>query len=207
MRKLCVEILRHKKVGYGDDKNEIRGILFDGAALWEEYLNVVLNRAGAKLTHPNNRSKSRKTKYFLFRDENQKGYREVIPDFLLNVQQEDMRADAVLDAKYKYSYEGQYDSFKDDSFQLLSYMMRFDSKRGALLYPDRPGNKDGKAQNLVKYTLWRDPEIQAYKISFNVPKYDDGEDFPAFKKKMEDAEKAFVKTISDNLLPAHKPES
>lgn len=39
---LCLQILRMEEVKYGEDDNEIHGLLFDGAWLWEEYINMLL---------------------------------------------------------------------------------------------------------------------------------------------------------------------
>lgn len=39
---LCLQILRMEEVKYGEDDNEIHGLLFDGAWLWEEYINTLL---------------------------------------------------------------------------------------------------------------------------------------------------------------------
>lgn len=58
LRKLCLAILTNKKLSYGEDSdNMIAGILFDGASLWEEYLNTIMQeKFGERLLHPNNRS-------------------------------------------------------------------------------------------------------------------------------------------------------
>ena len=53
LQKLCLSILRHKKIGFGNAKNKVYGILFDGAWLWEEYLATVLVPAGFR--QPRNR--------------------------------------------------------------------------------------------------------------------------------------------------------
>ena len=54
LQNLCLSILRHKKIGYGNSKNKAYGILFDGAWLWEEYLATILVPAGFK--HPRNKA-------------------------------------------------------------------------------------------------------------------------------------------------------
>ena len=50
---LCLQILRMEEVKYGETDEEICGILFDGAWLWEEYLNTILQKEGFK--HPENK--------------------------------------------------------------------------------------------------------------------------------------------------------
>lgn len=53
LQKLCLRILRHEKIKYGQQENPIHGILFDAAYLWEEYLATILTKQG--FTHPNNK--------------------------------------------------------------------------------------------------------------------------------------------------------
>ena len=53
LQKLCLKILSHERLRYGQNKDEIYGILFDVSWLWEEYLNTLLVPLGFK--HPNNR--------------------------------------------------------------------------------------------------------------------------------------------------------
>ena len=53
LQELCLKILSHERLRYGQDKDEIYGILFDVSWLWEEYLNTLLTPLGFK--HPDNR--------------------------------------------------------------------------------------------------------------------------------------------------------
>lgn len=53
LQKLCLQILRQEEIKYGIDSDKVYGILFDGAWLWEEYLNTLLSNAGFK--HPENK--------------------------------------------------------------------------------------------------------------------------------------------------------
>lgn len=80
-----------EEVKYGETDEEICGILFDGAWLWEEYLNTILQKEGFK--HPEN--KKHKGGIYLFEDHSGIRY----PDFY--------KDGIVLDAKYKRfeSYE------------------------------------------------------------------------------------------------------
>ena len=41
LQKICLQILRHESLKYGHEKDKVYGILFDGAWLWEEYLNKI----------------------------------------------------------------------------------------------------------------------------------------------------------------------
>ena len=64
LQRLCLQILRHEEMKYGRDDEQIYGILFDGAWLWEEYLNTILRDCGFK--HPQN--KLSKGRIYLFKD-------------------------------------------------------------------------------------------------------------------------------------------
>ena len=43
LQTLCLQILRMEEVKYGESSDEICGILFDGAWLWEEYVNTIVS--------------------------------------------------------------------------------------------------------------------------------------------------------------------
>ena len=62
-----------EEVKYGESSDEICGILFDGAWLWEEYVNTILSNHGFK--HPEN--KLHKGGIYLFDDHSGIRY----PDF------------------------------------------------------------------------------------------------------------------------------
>jgi 5-methylcytosine-specific restriction endonuclease McrBC regulatory subunit McrC len=61
LQKLCLQILQHQKHKIGSGVSEIYGILFDGAWLWEEYINSLICD---KFYHPMN--KENKGKQWLF---------------------------------------------------------------------------------------------------------------------------------------------
>lgn len=118
--RLCLQILKNEEMKYGSDDDEIHGILFDGAWLWEEYLNTILTLIGIK--HPKNREN--KGGFPLFK--NRKAWR--YPDFYAD--------DVVLDAKYKT-----YDSINveevspGDLAQIISYMYVQQAHAGMVLSP------------------------------------------------------------------------
>ena len=166
----------------------IAGILFDGASLWEEYLNVIMQeKFGECLLHPNNRNGFGRQYFF-------KGTSgEIFPDFLLNanpVSGNVMTAEQVLDAKYRNNVLDS-DVYK----QMLSYMFRFDSKIGKLLYPvsSKDCDKDeGKAKVLK---LRRDFNIVLETIPFFIPDYSEKSEFELFVKDMENAETEFIERV------------
>lgn len=121
LQTLCLQILRMDEVKYGETDDEICGILFDGAWLWEEYINTILGNVG--FTHPQN--KLRKGGIYLFEDQSGLRY----PDFY--------KEDMVLDAKYKRldSYDKVSKIQRDDIHQIVTYMSRLHARRGGFIAP------------------------------------------------------------------------
>ena len=119
LQKLCLQILRHEEIKYGHDEDEIYGVLFDGAWLWEEYLNTFLKEKGYK--HPQNRIGKGGRRIFT------DGYEKVMPDFY-------REHEIVLDAKYK-GYKEWSHVQRDDRFQLISYMHIYDVERSGFVVP------------------------------------------------------------------------
>ena len=121
LQSLCLQILRMEEVKYGEHDDEICGILFDGAWLWEEYVNTILRDYGFK--HPAN--KLRKGRIYLFEDNSGVRY----PDFY--------KEGVVLDAKYKRL--GSYDNVaridRDDIHQVISYMGALKATKGGFVSP------------------------------------------------------------------------
>lgn len=121
LQTLCLQILRMEEVKYGDSSDEICGILFDGAWLWEEYVKTILSNHGFK--HPEN--KLHKGGIYLFDDHSGIRY----PDFY--------KDDMVLDAKYKRL--GSYDKVskldRNDIHQVMAYMTTLKVNRGGFVAP------------------------------------------------------------------------
>ena len=121
LQALCLQILRMEEVKYGESDDEICGILFDGAWLWEEYVNTILRDLG--FTHPQNKlGKGRK---HIFDDRSGVIY----PDFYNDKM--------VLDAKYKRL--GGYDKVAQvgnaDIYQVISYMTTLHVEKGGFVAP------------------------------------------------------------------------
>jgi 5-methylcytosine-specific restriction endonuclease McrBC regulatory subunit McrC len=128
LQSLCLQILRQEEIKYGESEEEIYGILFDGAWLWEEYVNTILCREG--FLHPEN--KKEKGAIYLFRDKRDgkivySGRR--YPDFY--------KEGVVLDAKYKRlgSYEKVSLMDRNDIHQVLTYMTVLQANRGGFVAP------------------------------------------------------------------------
>lgn len=194
LRKLCLAILMHKKLSYGENStNQINGILFNGASLWEEYLNIVL--AGEfkdRLKHPNNRTGL--FVQYLFKDDNNRDCRKIFPDFLIDCDIKEGQVDsaaAIVDAKYKRLDEGMD---RDDIFQILAYQFRFKSKQGFLIHPVEH-YKACKPNNM---TLYNDEHVKLTIVPFVVPKTT--ESFDIFCKEMKDKENKLIENLKANLI-------
>lgn len=125
LQHLCILILQNEKHQMGSGSKKIFGILFDGAWLWEEYVNILIGEA---FYHPMN--KGGKGAQWLFAGRTGLIY----PDFMSR--NADNRI--IADAKYKpIANIG-----NKDYLQVLAYMFRFDAKRAYYLYPEADGSSD-----------------------------------------------------------------
>lgn len=122
LQQLCMQILRQEEMKYGKDDDEVYGILFDGAWLWEEYLNTFL--CGIGFEHPKN--KEGVGHESLFTD----GSGWCYPDFLC--------PKMVLDAKYKW-YNDWTKVQTKDLYQVISYMHILNRNKGGYVVPVEKG--------------------------------------------------------------------
>jgi 5-methylcytosine-specific restriction enzyme subunit McrC len=172
LQKLCLCILRHEELKYGKDDKEIHGILFDGAWLWEEYLNSILKHAGYK--HPRNKDKT--GRICLFKDGT--GWR--YPDFY--------KEGIILDAKYKgYGNRQISEIDRDDLHQVISYMWIERARHGGFIFPLRADETVGSSKTLRGYE--GDLSLYGLKISreFNT--------FIEFCNEMEKNESVLLKSL------------
>jgi len=127
LRRLCLQILRHQELKYGQAEDQIYGVLIDAAWLWEEYLALVLK---GRLDHC---LKDRGPRYHLFQKADGKRFQQIIPDYL--------SPDKKLVADAKYIPLDNTDTYHDEErataiyYKTLAYMYRFRSPRALLLYP------------------------------------------------------------------------
>lgn len=126
LQRLCLQILRHEELKYGQEEDEVYGVLIDAAWLWEEYLATILE---GKYNHY---LKDTGKRFYLFKPKKQ----QIIPDYL------SLDKKIVADAKYIPLNEKIW--FKEDSasataiyYKTITYMYRFCSKEGYLFYPHR----------------------------------------------------------------------
>lgn len=185
LQKLCINILNHRKIKYGEKNNQVYGILFDGAWLWEEYLWTVLHKAGFE--HPQNKLGT--NRWYLFENHKYPRYPDFYNDSL------------ILDAKYKrLAVVDDEDRLnrsvsRDDMHQMICYMHISDKERnGCFLFPD--------AENSMGETLcYEIGMLNGFggKISlcgFPVPKVQDNLNYKSFVEKMKASEDSIVKKLS-----------
>ena len=127
LQKICVQILRHEALKYGQEKEKIYGVLFDGAWLWEEYLNTIFTRAKMVITHAKN--KTGENGILLYKNKRKSLY----PDFYRKT--DVAETSFVLDAKYKQLDQEVDNISREDLFQMITYMHVLPARHCALLYP------------------------------------------------------------------------
>ena len=128
LQKICLMVLRHRKLNYAESKDRIYGIVFDVAWLWEEYLNKVFIEKGLPVIHPENKKKRGAINLF------KEGFPRY-PDYYW--------ADRtiVMDAKYKRFNDKNDEDLRNDLHQMITYMFLLGSERGVFLFPDEIGTK------------------------------------------------------------------
>ena len=175
LQRLCVQILRYEEIKYGRNDDEIYGVLFDGAWLWEEYLNTLLSDYGYK--HPQNKVYS--GRIHLFTDNSGARY----PDFY--------KKDIVLDAKYKRYAELELQKIDgDDLHQVITYMYILRAQHGGFIVPKQHVNNGISSQS--KLLKGYGGSMNIYGITVDTP----AKDFKAYCQQMSYYEKEFV-----NMLP------
>lgn len=158
LQKLCIQILRQEKINYVMDDDRFYGILFDGAWLWEEYLNTLLRDIEFK--HPENKFGT--GAIYLFEHGGQR-----FPDF--------WKKDIVLDAKYKrLAVNGNsLDISRDDVHQIMAYMYRLKANKGGIICPYKGENNKIISQNMHKDSYLGSLSLYALAIPKNCSSYED----------------------------------
>ena len=174
LQSLCLQILRMEEIKYGETDDEICGILFDGAWLWEEYVNTILKPKG--FIHPEN--KKQKGCIYLFEDKSGIRY----PDFY--------KDGIVLDAKYKRL--GCYDKVsqvgRDDIHQIIAYVANLKALKGGFVAP-----LSEKQEKIPKSQLKNLPSA-LFILGIEICK--SAADFTDFCRKMAVKEQEFVKSLT-----------
>lgn len=186
LQQLCLRILRHEGLSYGANE-ETFGILFDGAWLWEEYINTILSPLG--FHHPRNKEKAGGIP--LFKDDKSIHQRYCFPDFL--------RKDGfVLDAKYKFYAEEDKSIKRDDLMQILSYMYRLKATKAGFVCPMVDDTIEKHYE--VHPESYGGPEhasIDVFSLQIASAANDEKQnDFLSFCRKMQENEASLIKAIN-----------
>jgi 5-methylcytosine-specific restriction endonuclease McrBC regulatory subunit McrC len=180
LQQLCILILQNEKYQMGAGSKKIFGILFDGAWLWEEYVNTLIGKA---FYHPMN--KSGKGAQWLFAS----GTGLIYPDFMSR----DADNRIIADAKYKpINNIG-----NKDYLQILAYMFRFDAKQAYYLYPEADGAEDlnlilNQGLSFEKNVVPRD-DIQVTKHGLRIP--EDVGNYSQFVDAIKVSEEEFIRNL------------
>ena len=181
LQRLCLLILRHQKHQIGSGSKQMYGILFDGAWLWEEYVNSLIEDI---FYHPMNKGGKGAQRLF----EGNTGL--IYPDFISR----DNEARIIADAKYTPIEN----IGNRDYLQVLAYMFRFDAKVGFYLYPEAEDSDDLKLRlnqgSTYESNVMPRDDISITKHELKVPA--DAADYDEFVAKMKSSEKEFIQAFS-----------
>ena len=180
LQRLCILILQNEKQQMGYGKRKVYGILFDGAWLWEEYINTLVEDY---FYHPMN--KAGKDKQWLFKG----NIGLIYPDFI----GKDANNRIIADAKYKpiSNISGH------DYLQVLAYMFRFDAKKAFYFYPEATDESDkelwlNKGSTYEEDVVPRD-DICLIKHGLRIPQ--NAENYDTFVKRIKESEDDFKSVI------------
>ncbi|WP_020003754.1 McrC family protein [Brachyspira innocens] len=183
LRKICIQILRHEKLKYGSDDNTVYGLLFDGAWLFEEYLNTFLKKEN--FIHAENRSSTNGINLL-------NNAWIVYPDFYKLSENNNI----VLDAKYK-RLDSNENIDRNDKHQIVSYAYTLNAKKAGFIYPiesdnykydDYIGNLNDKYSNI-------NCKIHKYALKIPSAKNNNFESIKDFASYMRIIEEELLKTL------------
>lgn len=184
LQRLCILILQNQKHKFGVGQRKVYGILFDGAWLWEEYINSLISDM---FYHPMNKSGSGAQRLFAG------GIGLIYPDFI----GKNPTKRVIADAKYKPIEN----IGNKDYLQILAYMFRFDSKRGYYLYPDsiNSGNRCLMMNEGATYEgdVSARNDISITKLGLRIPS--EALNYKEFTKHINHSEKEFINTIKKHI--------
>lgn len=178
LQRLCLQILKHEELKYGQEDNEIYGVLIDAAWLWEEYLALLLE---GKYVHY---MKDKGKRFYLFEN-----FQQIIPDYL------SIDKKIVADAKYiPLNRESWYGEEKATSiyYKTITYMYRFCSNKGYLFYP-YPDEEVKPAQLKIKTEIYGVNGGTITKLGLRIPSNCDS--FASFTSLMYKYEQEFINQL------------
>lgn len=143
LQQLCLRILRHERIKYGEKEDKIHGILFDVSYLWEEYLATILVKQG--FLHPNN--KKGIGRIYLAKGRKFQRY----PDYYRK------NDGVIIDAKYKRVIDT-----RDDINQIITYLYRLKGKCGIFVQPTNYAFEENHYE-LLGYGEENSAQVQIFK--------------------------------------------
>jgi 5-methylcytosine-specific restriction endonuclease McrBC regulatory subunit McrC len=176
LQRLCLRILRHERLSFGEDTEKIHGILFDGALLWENYISKVFENHRLPIQHKTHTDA-------LFQDG-----QGIIPDFI-TYQEKPFTASVIGDTKYKFVDSRGNEAARDDYYQLITYMYRYSCKRGFILFPFT-GNNETYLEGNERIINNKEHDSKVIELGLCIPQK--ASDFKDFCGKMNKAEGRFV---------------
>lgn len=180
LQNLCLLILQHQKHQIGMGSRKVYGLLFDGAWLWEEYMNSLVDEI---FYHPMNKATKGSQRLF----DHNRGL--IYPDFISR----DVDTRVIADAKYKpINNIG-----NKDYLQVLAYMFRFDARKGYYFYPEAGEEEDAvlwlnRGSTYEKNVEARD-DICIIKHGFRIPT--GLTEYGTFVEQMRESERKFLAEI------------
>lgn len=176
LQHLCILILQQQKHQIGMGTRRIYGILFDGAWLWEEYVNSLIDDM---FYHPMNKAGQGAQRLFAG------NVGLIYPDFISRNSENRI----IADAKYK-----PIDNIGNrDYLQVLAYMFRFDAQESYYLYPEAGLSEDRKLWLNKGSTYEKDVaprgNICVVKHGLKIPY--EADDYDSFVKEMKANEQVF----------------
>lgn len=176
LQKICLQILRYEGLKYGQEKDKIYGLLFDGAWLWEEYTNTVLKDCGFK--HPRNDLSKGGIRLFKART----GYIRY-PDF--------WKDGFIIDAKYKRLDNKEID--RNDMNQIISYMYVKQALISGFIYPTSNNNSP-----ILEKEIGYLNGYNGFVKKWNIPIPNEAVDYKEFCKLIKQSEMKIKKIIKEN---------
>lgn len=176
LQKLCLQILRHEKLSFGESDGSICGVVFDAAWLWEEYLNAVFmsDPRWSGMVHP--RNKQRTAPVYFYANRRQPHY----PDF------HDQLHKLVLDAKYKFDNGIE----RSDLLQMVSYVHILEYRAGVFLKPD-PNETAYREDGTLATSRCETIGV----VKLKIPKVNMVEGYRDFSRLLFDEEQLFLKEV------------
>lgn len=182
LQRLCLQILRHEELKYGQEENKVYGVLVDAAWLWEEYLAELLR------DKYNHYLKDTGERFHLFKPLQDRKRHQIIPDYL------SLDMTKVADAKYipldeKTCFQEDSSSATAIYYKTITYMYRFSSKDGYLLYPHR----NQETSTIERREIDGFNEGSITKLGLRIP--NDCSDFNDFVARMREEETIFYNQL------------